>query len=101
MYFIQIDWGETAMGSFLTAFYASLIYLRKNTPVLDKWVSWGTVQLRYVLYLVMFAIIAIFIFKRQWLMLLWMMLALVFLAAFVNDPYLLIRLPQWLAKKLS
>lgn len=63
--------------------------------------EWGSNQIDYVLYVVMFVMILFFAFKRAWIALISTIVGLAFLAIFVTEPVILIRLAEWLAGKLS
>lgn len=68
---------------------------------LDKLTNWGGAQLDAVLYIIMFVLLIYFAFKRAWIMLFTTILALAFIAVFVSDPIMLIKLAEWLAQKLK
>lgn len=68
---------------------------------LDKLTNWGGAQLDAVLYIIMFVLLIYFAFKRAWIMLFTTILALAFIAVFVSDPTMLIKLAEWLAQKLK
>lgn len=89
------------MTNLFAIIYTQMAILAKSTPQLDKWITWGETQLFYILYLIMFVIIAVLAFKRAWLLLFGALLALAFIAIFVNDPYVLVKLSQWLAQKIN
>lgn len=63
--------------------------------------DWGSTQIEFALFLVMFVMLLFFAFKRAWIALISTIVGLAFLAIFVADPIILIKLSEWLASKVS
>lgn len=63
--------------------------------------DWGSAQIEFVLFIVMFIMLLFFAFKRAWIALISTIVGLAVLAIFVANPVILITLAEWLARRLS
>lgn len=63
--------------------------------------KWGSTQIEYALFLIMFIMIIFFAFKRAWIALISTIIGLAILAIFVANPVMLIKLAEWVARELT
>lgn len=68
---------------------------------LGDFFSWGQEQMRYLLFLGLFIALVVTAFKRAWIAMIGVIVGLAFVAIFIVQPDMIIRLGQWFSKTLS
>lgn len=67
---------------------------------LDQLFAWGQQQMRYILFLGLFIALVVTAFKRAWIAMIGVIIGLAFVAIFIVQPDMIVRLGQWVANTL-
>lgn len=65
---------------------------------MDQLFAWGQQQMRYILFLGLFIALGVTAFKRAWVAMIGVIIGLAFVAIFIVQPDMIIRLGQWVSK---